>query len=170
VFLAPGSVVVGDVEIGSGSSVWFGCVLRGDVERIRVGRRTNLQDGTVVHVTRTGIPTLLGEGVTVGHGCIVHACTVEDGAFIGMGATLMDGVVVERTAMVAAGALVPPGRRIPAGELWGGRPARSMRRLTDEELASFPELADHYAELASEYLRSGGAGGPPCSGTPRSAE
>jgi carbonic anhydrase/acetyltransferase-like protein (isoleucine patch superfamily) len=129
-------------------------VLRGDVERIRIGARTNLQDGTVVHVTRSGIPTLVGVGVTVGHACILHACTVEDGAFVGMGATLMDGVVVEPEAMVAAGALVLPRARVPRGELWGGRPARRMRELRQEEIDYFGELAQHYAALGAEYLRS----------------
>jgi carbonic anhydrase/acetyltransferase-like protein (isoleucine patch superfamily) len=153
-FLAPGCVVVGDVEIGPGASIWFGCVLRGDVERIRIGARTNIQDATVVHVRSSGIPALVGAGVTVGHGCILHACTVEDGAFVGMGATLMDGVVVEPDGMVAAGALVLPRERIPRGELWGGRPARRMRELRAEELDYFRELADHYAALGGEYLRS----------------
>jgi len=149
--VAPNAAVIGDVEIGRASSIWFGCTVRGDVNRIRIGVRSNLQDGTVVHVTHDGNPTLIGDEVTVGHGCIIHACTLEDRCFIGMGATVMDGVVVETGAMVAAGALVPPGKRIKSGELWVGVPARHVRAIPDEERASWPERVQLYVELAAEY-------------------
>ena len=151
VFVAPGAAVIGDVEIAAASSIWFGCVVRGDVCHVRIGARTNLQDMTVVHVTHSGIPTLIGDEVTVGHRCILHACTIHDGAFIGMGATVMDEAVVETGAMVAAGALVPPGKRVRKGELWGGVPARFLRTLDADELALWPERVSHYVELAARY-------------------
>ena len=161
-FVAENAVIIGDVEIGPGSSVWYGCVLRGDVNKIRVGAGTNLQDGTIVHVnhdragdyrqTGGGMPTLIGDNVTVGHQALIHACTVESGAFIGMAAVVMDGTVVESQAMVAAGALVTPGKRVAKGQLWGGRPAKPMRPLTDKELAELPYLSEHYQETAAAYL------------------
>jgi len=150
-FLAPGVVVIGDVEIGEDSSVWFGSVVRGDVHHVRIGARTNLQDGTIVHVTRNGLPTLVGSDVTVGHRCTLHACTLEDRAFVGMGATLLDGSHVESDAMLAAGALLTPGTRVPGGQLWAGSPARFMRALRDAELAAFADRSAHYVELAQEY-------------------
>jgi carbonic anhydrase/acetyltransferase-like protein (isoleucine patch superfamily) len=154
VFLAPGASVIGDVVIGSRSSVWFGCVLRGDTNFVRIGEGTNIQDGTIVHVTHDGNATLIGSDVTIGHGCILHACTLEDGSFIGMGSTVLDGAVVESGAMAAAGSLVTPGKRIPRGQLWAGRPARYLRELTPDDHAAFAERAAHYVELAAEYLRA----------------
>ena len=150
-FVAHGAVIVGDVEIGRQSSVWFNCVLRGDLNVIRVGARTNIQDGTVVHIDSREFSTTIGDDVTIGHLALIHACTLEDGCFVGMGATVMDGVVVETGAMVAAGALVTPGKRVPSGELWGGRPARRMRALTDEDTALFAEIVDGYVRLAANY-------------------
>ncbi|WP_142849813.1 gamma carbonic anhydrase family protein [Telmatospirillum sp. J64-1] len=152
-FIAPNAAVIGDVHVGAGSSIWFGCTVRGDVNKIRIGERTNIQDHTVVHVTREKYPTYIGSDITVGHGAILHGCVLEDGCFIGMGATVMDGVVVESGAMVAAGALVTPGKRVKKGELWGGSPARPMRPLTQAELDFFPVSADNYCELAAQYLR-----------------
>jgi carbonic anhydrase/acetyltransferase-like protein (isoleucine patch superfamily) len=158
-FVAPGAVVIGDVEIGPGASVWFGCVLRGDGSHIRVGARSNLQDGTIVHVNHgrdggPGEPTLIGAGVVIGHMALIHACTIEDGAFIGMRATVMDRAVVERGAMVAAGALVTPAKRLRSGELWSGVPAKLARALSDAEKADIPYIANHYAELAARYRRA----------------
>jgi carbonic anhydrase/acetyltransferase-like protein (isoleucine patch superfamily) len=150
-FVAHTAVITGDVEIGPESGIWFGCVMRGDVDKIRVGARTNLQDGTIVHCTRSRWPCLIGSNVTIGHGAILHGCVLEDDSFVGMGATVMDGVVVESGAMVAAGALVTPGKRVRKGELWAGNPAKLMRELTAEELAFFPLSAQHYVELAKEY-------------------
>jgi carbonic anhydrase/acetyltransferase-like protein (isoleucine patch superfamily) len=160
-FIAPTATVIGDVEIGSGASIWFGCVLRGDVNPIRVGRNTNLQDGTIVHVNgerenRPGMPTHIGNGVVVGHAALIHACTLEDGAFVGMRATVMDLAVVEGGAMVAGGAVVTPGKTVKAGELWAGYPARLMRKLTEAELADIPYLAEHYRKLGAHYLREVG--------------
>lgn len=151
-FVAPTAVVVGDVEIGGDSGIWFGCVLRGDVNAIRVGERTNIQDGTIVHVSSRGNPTYIGSDVTIGHGAIIHACMLEDGCFIGMGATVMDGAVVASGAMVAAGALVPPGKVITPGQLWAGAPAKPVRELTESDRATMDYVGPSYVELARRYL------------------
>ncbi|MCB1530148.1 MAG: gamma carbonic anhydrase family protein [Rhodospirillales bacterium] len=152
VFVAPTASVIGDVEIGEGSSIWFGCTLRGDVHEIRIGRRTNIQDGSVIHTTRKVSGTYIGDDVTVGHMALLHACRIGSRAFIGMGAVVMDQAVVEDEAMVAAGALLTPGKHVPSGQLWGGSPARYMRDITPEELAFFTVSANNYVELAREYL------------------
>ena len=152
VFLANGVSVIGDVEIGDDCGIWFNCVLRGDVNNIKIGRRTNIQDGTVIHVSNSLQGTYIGEGVTVGHMALLHACTVEDNAFIGMMACVMDGAYVESGGMVAAGALVTPGKRVKTGELWAGRPAKCMRALTEEEKRYIPWTAQHYVDLAKNYL------------------
>jgi carbonic anhydrase/acetyltransferase-like protein (isoleucine patch superfamily) len=151
-FIAQNAVVTGNVVIGAQSSVWYGCVLRGDVHEIRIGERTNIQDGTIVHVTRERFGCTIGSDITIGHGAILHGCTLKDGCFIGMRATVMDGAVVESGAMVAAGALVAPGKVVKSGELWAGSPARFMRKLTEEDLAFFPVSAAHYAQLAWDYI------------------
>jgi gamma-carbonic anhydrase len=150
-FVAPTATVIGDVEIGAESGIWFGCVLRGDVNEIRIGARTNIQDGTVIHVASLGQGTYIGDDVTVGHMALLHACTLESGCFVGMKACVMDGAHVEGGAMVAAGALVTPGKRVPRGELWAGSPAQRLRALTGKDLASFPESARRYVELAKTY-------------------
>ena len=155
-FIAPDATLIGDVEVGEGSGIWFGCVLRGDVNPIRVGARTNIQDGAIVHVTRKLSTTTIGNDVTIGHRAIVHGALLEDGCFVGMAATLMDGTVVESGAMVAAGALVTPGKRVPRGQLWGGSPAKYMRDHTAEETAYIANAARHYAELAGNYRESSG--------------
>jgi carbonic anhydrase/acetyltransferase-like protein (isoleucine patch superfamily) len=126
-------------------------VLRGDLNFIRVGARTNIQDGTVVHIDSHEFSTTIGDDVTIGHMALIHACTLEDRSFVGMGATVMDGAVVETGAMVAAGALVTPGKRGPSGALWGGRPARHMRALTDDDIKLFAEIAEGYVRLAATY-------------------
>ena len=149
--IAPNATIVGDVEIASGANIWFGCVLRGDVARITVGAGSNVQDGTVVHGSGGKPPTVIGAGVTIGHMALIHACTLEDGSFVGMKACICDGAVVESGAQVAAGAVVPPGKRVPAGELWGGNPARLMRMLSDAERQRSRDLPARYAALAGEY-------------------
>ncbi|USG60040.1 gamma carbonic anhydrase family protein [Sneathiella marina] len=151
-FIAPSANVIGDVVIGKGSSVWFNCVLRGDVSYIRIGERSNIQDGTVIHVSNGTHPTIIGDDVLVGHNCMIHGCTLETGSFVGMGATVMDGAVVETGGMVAAGALVTPNKRIAAGELWGGAPAKFIRPLSDQEKESLTGGAEHYAGLAQVYI------------------
>lgn len=153
VYIAPTAAVIGDAHIGAGSSIWFAATVRGDVNEIRIGARTNVQDGTTVHVTTGGHGTYIGDDVTIGHNAIIHACTIQDLCLIGMGACLMDGVVVEKNAMVAADALVTPNRRVPSGQLWAGSPAKFMRDLRPAELAEIEESARHYAELAQAYRR-----------------
>lgn len=152
VFVAPTASVIGDVVIGDESNIWFGVTIRGDVHEIRIGKRTNIQDGSVIHVTRHVSGTYIGDGVTVGHMALLHACTVGNNAFIGMGAIVLDEAVVEDGAMLAAGAMLTPGKRVPSGELWAGRPAKFMRKLTPEDLAFFPISADNYVRLAKDYL------------------
>ena len=152
-FIAPTAVVVGDVEVGEETSLWFGVVVRGDVNSIRIGRRTNIQDGTIVHAATGTFATVIGDEVTIGHMAVVHACTIEDRAFVGIKACVMDGAVVETGGMVAAGALVTPGKRVRTGELWAGSPARFHRRLTPEDEAEFGWIAGAYVELAAGYLK-----------------
>ncbi len=154
-FVAPTAAVVGDTVIGPETNIWFNCVVRGDVNEIRIGARTNVQDATVIHVSSTGQGTYIGEEVTIAHSALVHACTVEDRAFIGMQACVMDDARVETHAMVAAGALVTPGKTVPSGELWAGRPARKVRALSAEEIAYIDHLPGHYCRLAEEYLEAG---------------
>lgn len=156
VFVAPSAAVIGDVQIGKGSSIWYGSVLRGDVNIIRIGSGTNLQDNSLVHVAKSNLsgkvlPTIIGDNVTVGHSAVLHGCTVEDEAFVGMGAILLDGVVVEKNAMVAAGALVRQNTKIPSGEVWAGNPAKFLRKLTDEEIAFISQSATNYTNLAQVH-------------------
>ena len=157
VFLADNTQVIGDVEIGRDSSVWFGSVLRGDVHYIRIGERTNIQDLTVIHVNTGTSPTILGDGVTVGHRAILHGCHVKNGSLIGMGAVILDDAVVEERAFVAAGAVVSPGTVIPGGSLARGIPARVVRDLTREELEELEISAATYCELKNEYMKDGSA-------------
>lgn len=151
VYLAPGAHVVGDVVLGDDVSFWFHTVARGDVNSIRVGARTNIQDGTVLHVTHVRHPLVIGAGVVVGHQAVLHGCTIEDGALIGIGARVLDGAVVERGAQVGAGAVVAPGHRVPAGHLALGIPARVARPLTEEETRRIAETCDRYAALKEQY-------------------
>jgi len=154
-FVAPTAVVIGDVEIGEGASVWYGCVLRGDTNSIRVGPRSNIQDGTIVHVNAGRENTVLGADVTVGHAAIVHACTLMDRAFVGMGATVLDGAVIEEGGVLAAGSVLPPGKRIPRLELWLGNPAKRVRVLEEGEWAErFGRTAPHYVELGGRHRAS----------------
>lgn len=155
-FIAETAVIIGDVVIGAEASIWYGCVVRGDGNSIRIGARTNIQDGTVIHINHeregaVGTKTTIGADITVGHMALIHACTLEDGCFIGMKACVMDGAVVETGAMVAAGALVTPGKRVRRGELWAGSPARLMRTLTEAELRYFAYTSEHYCEMAASY-------------------
>ena len=153
VFVAPTAVVIGDSEIAEGASLWFGVIVRGDVNAIRIGARTNIQDGTIVHAATGTFAAHIGAEVTIGHSAVIHACIIEDRAFIGIKAVVMDGAVVEAGAMVAAGALVGPGKRIPSGELWAGSPARFRRKLGPEDERQFGWIAQHYVELAGAYGR-----------------
>jgi len=158
VYVDPAATVIGRVTIGDDSSIWPGAVLRGDVNRIEIGARTSIQDGSILHVASDrlagdgGIPLLIGDEVTVGHRVILHACTVGNRCLIGMGAILMDGAVVGDESIVGAGSLVPAARRIPPRTLWVGSPARQARALTDEEVAYLAESAAHYVALKDDYL------------------
>ena len=150
-FIAPGAVIIGDVVIGAGSSVWFGCVLRGDVNIIRIGANTNVQDGSVIHVSTGGRGTHVGDGVTIGHMALLHDCKVETNAFIGMKSCVMDRAEVQSFGMVAAGALVTPKKVVPGGQLWAGNPAKFLRALLDDDRAMIKQSAERYAALAAEY-------------------
>ena len=155
-FVAPSASVIGDVQIGEKSSVWYNTVVRGDVNFVRIGKHTNIQDGSVVHVSKSNIggavlPTLIGDRVTVGHSAVLHACTLEDECLVGMGATVLDGAVIGTKSMVAAGALVSPGTKVPSGELWAGVPAKHMRKLAPDELAFLADSSNNYVDLASHH-------------------
>ncbi|XP_047312183.1 gamma carbonic anhydrase 1, mitochondrial-like [Impatiens glandulifera] len=155
-FVAPSASLVGDVQVGRSSSIWYGCVLRGDVNSISIGSGTNIQDNSLVHVAKSNLagkvlPTIIGDNVTIGHSAVLHGCTVEDEAFVGMGATILDGSVVEKHAMVAAGALVRQNTTIPTGEVWGGNPAKFLRKLTEEEKAFISTSAINYSNLGQAH-------------------
>ncbi|MAG31231.1 MAG: gamma carbonic anhydrase family protein [Deltaproteobacteria bacterium] len=155
VWVAPGAAVIGDVEIGADSAVFYGSVLRGDVERVRIGERTNIQDQATLHVTADRFPTLLGDEVTVGHRAVVHGCRVGDGALIGIGAIVLDGAEIGENALVAAGAVVTPGQTVAAGTLVVGMPAREVRSLRPEEIELQHARALHYVETARIHAGSG---------------
>lgn len=153
-FVAPGAVVCGDVEIHENASVWYGCVLRGDTNKIVVGRGSNVQDGTIIHVDDpmwNGTPTLIGENALIGHRCMLHGCTIEDGGFVGMSATMLDGSVVRTGGFLAAGAFLTPGKIVPAGEMWAGSPARKFRDLKEGEDKAALLGSGHYVEEARAH-------------------
>ncbi len=147
-FIAPGSRIIGDVTIGEDSSIWYNCVLRGDVNSLHVGARTNIQDGTVVHVTSRLHGTEIGDDVLIGHMAMIHGCKLHDRAFVGLGTIVMDGCEIEGDGMLAAGAMLTPGKRILPRQLWSGRPARYMRDLTDAEIHSHHRGTARYVENA----------------------
>src|SRR6188768_752216 len=150
-FVAPGACLIGDVEVGPGASVWYNCVLRADLNRIVVGARSNVQDGTIIHV-EPDLPALIGEDALVGHMAILHACTLEDRAFVGMGSIAMDGSRIGAGAMLAAGALLSPGKAIPPRELWAGRPARFLRTQDEAQVEKIRFQTERYCRLAERHL------------------
>jgi len=152
VFIADDAFVIGDVEIDEDSSVWFGSVIRGDVNYIRIGARTNIQDHTVIHVNSGTHPTILEDEITVGHRVTLHGCYVESGSLIGIGSVLLDGVRIGRGSLIAAGSLVTPNTQIPPRSMVMGAPARVKRELTDEELEHLRHSWQHYVELKNQYL------------------
>jgi carbonic anhydrase/acetyltransferase-like protein (isoleucine patch superfamily) len=162
VYVDADAVLIGDVELADDVSIWPCAVVRGDVHHIRVGARSNIQDGAVLHVTHDGpytpggSPLLIGADVTIGHGAILHACTVEDACLIGMHATVLDGVRVQRHSMIGAGAVVSPGKQVGAGELWLGNPARCVRALSDVEIEMLYYSAKNYVGLKNRYLGGNG--------------
>ena len=159
VFIDDTALVLGDVVIGADSSIWPMTAVRGDVNSIRIGQRTNIQDGSILHVTHDGEFALggfeltIGDNVTVGHGVILHACTVGNYCLVGMGATVLDGAILEDYAMVGAGSLVSPGKTIEGGYLWLGSPARKIRELTDKEKKWLEYSAQHYVELKDRHRK-----------------
>ena len=160
-FIANNSVITGDVKIGKNSSIWYGCVLRGDVTKITIGENTNIQDNCVIHGTRPnhaqnktgseGAPVLIGNGVTIGHSAIIHACIIEDNAFVGMGSIIMDLARVEQYGMLAAGAVLTPKKIVKSGEIWAGNPAKFFRQMTQIEKDYIKVSSQNYIELANEY-------------------
>ncbi len=151
VFLAPSSCVIGDVCIKEKSSLWFNVTVRGDVNYIRIGRRTNIQDGCVVHVTLETHPTIIGDDVSVGHNVTLHGCTIHDKCLIGIGAKVLDGSVIGKSSLVAAGSLVAPGTKIPPRSLVMGSPAKVKRELTDAECDDMHAIAERYICYQDEY-------------------
>jgi len=153
-WVAPNAAVIGNVEIGAGASIWFNCVLRGDTNLIQIGARSNVQDGSVLHVNAgEGMACRLGEDVTVGHSAIVHAATLHDGAFVAMAAVVLDGAVIETGGVLAAGGVLTPGKRIGRNEMWAGTPAKLVRVLSEEERLRFALTAPAYVQNALRFRR-----------------
>ncbi|WCP14608.1 Protein YrdA [Sphingobium sp. AntQ-1] len=160
-FVAPGCRIIGDVEIGEDASIWYNCVIRGDVNRVRIGARSNVQDGTVIHCDNPGDradgrpsdgwPAIIGDDVLIGHMAMIHGCVLQDRAFVGLGAVVMSGCTVESDAMLAAGALLSPGKTVLHRQLWAGRPAKYMRDLSDAALIDMREGVDHYVHSAKAH-------------------
>ena len=150
-WIAPTAVLIGDVRVGPGANIWFNCVLRADTNPIIVGARSNIQDGTIIHVDHAENFTEIGADGTVGHAAIIHACKLHDRAFVGMGATVLDGAVVEEAGMLGARGLLAPGKRIGRQELWVGMPARRVRVMSDEERAGWDQTVPHYLGLSNRY-------------------
>ena len=153
VFVAPSADIIGDVTIGAESSVWFNVTIRGDVNWIEIGERTNIQDNSSVHVTNQAYPTSIGSDVTIGHNAMVHGCTIHDRVLIGIQSTVLDGAVVHSDVILAAGSLVPPGKELEPGYLYMGSPAKKSRKLTDEEIQSIKQNASNYVTYQRAYKR-----------------
>jgi len=150
-FIAPTAAIIGDVVIGAETGIWFHCLVRGDMGIIRIGCRTNIQDGTVVHIDSGGLDTFIGDDVTVGHNAVIHACTLRNRAFVGIGATVLDGAVIEEGGMLGAGGLLTPGKVIGPNELWTGSPAKLRRGMDEEERRKFDRNAMVYRDLAKRF-------------------
>tara|TARA_Y100001970_G_C14192729_1_gene836305 strand:- start:27 stop:530 length:504 start_codon:yes stop_codon:yes gene_type:complete len=150
-FIAENTSIIGDVIIGEESSIWFGTTIRGDMNYIHIGNRTNIQDNSIVHVTTEIAPTIIGDGVTIGHGAIIHGCTIENNCLIGMGSIIMDEAVVKKGSMVAAGAIVTPKTIVPENTLMVGIPAKPIRKITKNEYDEIIERAQHYIDFSKEY-------------------
>ncbi|HWP44497.1 MAG TPA: gamma carbonic anhydrase family protein [Blastocatellia bacterium] len=151
-FIEASAQIIGDVQIGEHSSIWFNCVLRGDVYHIRIGHSTNIQDGTIIHVTGGLHPTIIGNYVTVGHGVVLHGCTVKDRSLVGIGSIVLDGVTIGEESLIAAGSLLTPGMTVPPRSLVMGSPAKVRREVTDEEIARIDMHWRHYIEYKNNYL------------------
>lgn len=151
VFVAPSADIIGDVKIGKESSVWFNVTIRGDVNFIRIGERSNVQDNVCIHVMNQTGPTIIGDEVTIGHGAVVHGCTIEDRVLIGMNATVLDKAVVQSDVIIAAGTLVPPNKTLESGYLYMGSPAKAIRKLSDEEIQSIRQYSANYVKYLRAY-------------------
>jgi carbonic anhydrase/acetyltransferase-like protein (isoleucine patch superfamily) len=150
-FIAESADIIGKVELGAHSNVWYGVAMRGDSDKITVGENTNIQDNTVIHVDH-GVPTTIGNNVTIGHAAIVHGCTIHDNVLVGMGAIILNGAVIEENVIIGAGAMVTSGKVIPSGSLVVGAPAKVIKTLTEEQIESIKQSAAHYVELAEESI------------------
>ena len=154
-FIAENAVIIGDVEIGENASIWYNCVLRGDVNFIRIGAKTNIQDGTIIHVSRgKNFPTIIEEEVTVGHSATIHGCYIEQGSLIGIGSTILDGARIGKNSLIAAGSLVTPNTQIPERSFVLGSPARVKRELSDEEVENIQNFWRNYVKLSEIYLEN----------------
>ncbi|MGM0546714.1 MAG: gamma carbonic anhydrase family protein [Bacteroidota bacterium] len=153
VFVAPSADLIGDVSIGEESSVWFNVTIRGDVNWIEIGDRSNIQDNTCIHVMNQTGPTKIGDEVTVGHNAMIHGCTIHDRVLVGIHATVLDEAIIESDVIVAAGSLVPPGKRLESGYMYMGTPVEKKRKLTDDEITSIKEHSDNYVKYARAYMQ-----------------
>ncbi len=153
-FVAPDATLIGAVTVGAGSSIWYKCVVRADSKPIQIGRNCNIQDGTVVHVTGLPRPTIISDGVTIGHMALIHGCVIEPGGFVGMKGIVMDGAVIESGAMLATGGLLTPGKRIPSGQIWAGSPAKYWRDVGPEDLELFTSTIRVYQDYAAKHKRA----------------
>jgi carbonic anhydrase/acetyltransferase-like protein (isoleucine patch superfamily) len=156
VWVAPNATIVGDVEICNDASVWYNVVIRGDLNQVRIGNRTNIQDRTVIHTASTTNAGLspgasIGNDVTIGHGCILYSCTIENNSLIGMGSIILDGALIESNTIIAAGSVVPPGRRVPSGQLWAGNPAKYVRDISEDEVSDIVKQAKEYKSIAETH-------------------
>ncbi len=154
IFIASGAKIIGDVDIGRDSSIWYNSVVRGDVNFVKIGYKTNIQDCSMLHVTNETNPLIIGNGVTIGHSVKLHGCTVEDFSLVGIGAIVLDGALVEKNSFVAAGCLVPPNFKVPSGKLVAGVPAKIIRDLTSAEMEEFEKSADRYVEYSKLTIES----------------
>lgn len=151
VFVAPSADIIGDVTIGTESSIWFNVTIRGDVNYITIGDQSNVQDNVCIHVMNQTGPTIIGNEVTIGHGAVVHRCTINDRVLVGINVTVLDKAVIESDVIIAAGTLVPPGKTLESGYMYMGSPAKKTRKLTEEELASIPKYAANYVKYSRAY-------------------
>lgn len=157
-FIAPGCRIIGDVTIGADSSIWYNCVIRADVNRVVIGARSNIQDGSIIHCdgpapgAPDGYPTIIGDDVLIGHNAVLHGCVLENRAFVGLSTTVMNGAVIEGDAMLAAGAMLTQGKRIETRQLWAGSPARYLRDLTEQQVAGMQLGVRHYVQNAKAHM------------------
>lgn len=152
-FIAPSADLIGDVILGDETSVWFNCTIRGDVNYIRIGAQSNVQDNTCIHVTNQTHPTVIGNQVTIGHSAMIHGCTIKDRVLIGIKSVILDGAIIESDCIIAAGSLVPPGKVMPSGWMCMGSPAKPVRKLTDDEIASIITYSENYMKYSRAYMQ-----------------